>query len=105
MANGPWNRWWRLTWISSTCSATPHIRLALRLHFVEESAWTEWQHQADSVTSFPTGAALLVLCDVRDTHSRDFLSSLVESKGAARRMAKTRALPGFSARLSACRSF
>ena len=32
------------------------IRQALRTHFPEASAWTEWQHKADSVTTLPTGA-------------------------------------------------
>ena len=31
------------------------IRQPLPTHFPEVSAWTEWQHQSDSVTSFPTG--------------------------------------------------
>ena len=34
----------------------PRIRQALRTHFPEPSAWTEWQHQADSVTTLSTGA-------------------------------------------------
>ena len=34
----------------------PCIRAALRTHFPEAAAWTEWQHQADSVTTLPTGA-------------------------------------------------
>ena len=34
----------------------PRIRQALRMHFQEASAWTEWKHQTDSVTSLPRGA-------------------------------------------------
>ena len=34
----------------------PRIREALRTHFPEDAAWTEWQHQVDSVTALPTGA-------------------------------------------------
>ena len=34
----------------------PRIREALRTHFLEATAWSEWQHQADSVTTLPTGA-------------------------------------------------
>ena len=33
----------------------PCIRHALLTHFMEESAWTEWQHQSDTVTTLPTG--------------------------------------------------
>ena len=33
----------------------PRIRQALRTHFREASAWTEWQHHSDSITS-PTVA-------------------------------------------------
>ena len=96
------SRWWRPTWISSTCSAPlsgPRIRQALRAHFPEASAWTESQHQTDSVTSPPTrvtfatnrGAeqgdvlgtihSALVLGEARDAHMRDFFSSPLEAKG------------------------
>ena len=65
----------------------------------EASTWTEWQHQSDSVTSLSTEATFatnrgteqgdvlgtiqseLVLGDARDTHLRDFLSSLRKAKG------------------------
>ena len=33
----------------------PRIRQAVHTHFPEASAWTEWQHQSNSVTSLPTG--------------------------------------------------
>ena len=74
-------------------------RQALRTHLPEASAWTEWQHQSDSVTSLPTGATFatnrgaeqgdvlgtvqsaLVLGHARDTHLGEFLSSLLEAKG------------------------
>ena len=44
----------------------PCIRQVLRTHFPEASAWTEWQHQADSVTSPspapPTGRPSRAMC-------------------------------------------
>ena len=136
----------------------PRIRQVLRTHFPEASAWTEWQHQSDSVTSLSTGTtsasnrgaeqgdvvgtfqSALVLGDARVAHLRDFLSSSLEAQGvcdewfvddgqvfvrpwsfdkwlrappshpleppeAARRLAMSRALPVFSVRLGACRSF
>ena len=57
VAVGSWNRWWRLIWISSNMLGNAEwlrIREALRTHFPEASAWTEWQQQSDSVTSLPT---------------------------------------------------
>ena len=36
-------------------SEWPRTRQALRTHFPEASAWTEWQHQTGSVTFLPTG--------------------------------------------------
>ena len=69
------------------CSATPSGRAqVLRTHFLEASAWTEWQHQPDLVTSLSTDATFatnrgaeqgdvlgtiqgaLVLVHARDTH-------------------------------------
>ena len=34
----------------------PRIRQVLRTHFPEASAWTDWQHQSDSITSLSTEA-------------------------------------------------
>ena len=66
---------------------------ALRTHFPGASAWTEWQHQSDSVTSLATGAAFatsrgagqgdvlgtiqsaLVLGHARDTHMGECISA------------------------------
>ena len=76
----------------------PDIRAALRTHFPEASAWTEWQHQSDSVTTLPSGRAFstdrgaeqgdvlgiqsaLVLGDARESHLQDFLSTPFEQKG------------------------
>ena len=77
----------------------PAIRGALRTHFAEASAWTEWQHQSDSVTTLPFGRAFstdrgaeqgdvlgtiqsaLVLGDARETQLQDFLSTPIEQKG------------------------
>ena len=77
----------------------PDIRAALRTHFPEASAWTEWQHQSDSVTTLPSSRAFstdrgaeqgdvlgtiqsaLVLGDARETHMQDFLSTPFEQKG------------------------
>ena len=47
----PLNRWWRLTWILSTCLATPRVVLHPRNLPHTLPGWTEWQHQAESVTS------------------------------------------------------
>ena len=41
----------------------PCIRQALRAHFPEASAWTEWQHQSESVTSL-TSPPIRELCRV-----------------------------------------
>ena len=63
------NRWWRLTWILSIWPATLILQ-ALRTHFPEPSAWTEWLHLSHSVTSLPAGATFattLVLEHARDT--------------------------------------
>ena len=75
------------------------IRQALRTHFQEASAWTEWQHQSDSVTSLPRKATFatnrdaeqgdvlgsiqsaLVMGDAPDAHLRVFLFSPLEAKG------------------------
>ena len=77
----------------------PRIRQALRTHFPDASAWTKWQHQADSVTSLPSGItfatkrgaeqgdvlgtiqSVLVLGDARDDKMCDFLSSPLEAEG------------------------
>ena len=77
----------------------PCIRAALRAHFPRAAAWTEWQHQADSVTTLPTGASFatnwvveqgdvlgtiqsaLVLGQARAAHLGEFLSSSIENKG------------------------
>ena len=77
----------------------PAIRAALRTHFAEASAWTEWQHQSDSVTTLPSGRVFptdrgaeqgdvlgtiqsaLVLGEARETHMQDFLSTPFEQKG------------------------
>ena len=77
----------------------PAIRAALRTHFAEASAWTEWQHQSDSVTTLPTGRVFptdrgaeqgdvlgtiqsaLVLGEARETQMQDFLSTPFEQKG------------------------
>ena len=77
----------------------PRIRQALRTHFAETSAWTEWQHHADSVASLPTGATFatnwraeqgdvlgttqsaLVLGQARDMHFGKLFSNPLEAKG------------------------
>ena len=77
----------------------PDIRAALRTHFPEASAWTEWQHQSDSVTTLPSARVFstgrgaeqgdvlgtiqsaLVLGDARETYMQDFLSTPFEQKG------------------------
>ena len=77
----------------------PDIRAALRTHFPEASAWTEWQHQSDSVTALPSGRVFstdrgaeqgdvlgtiqsaLVLGDARETYMQDFLSTPFDQKG------------------------
>ena len=77
----------------------PRIRQALRTHFPEASAWTEWQHQADSVTTLSTQATFatnwgaeqgdvlgtvqsaVVLGQAREAHLGEFLSNLLEDKG------------------------
>ena len=77
----------------------PAIRAALRTHFPEVSAWTEWQHQSDSVTTLPSGRVFptdrgaeqgdvlgtiqsaLVLGEARETHMQDFVSTPFEQKG------------------------
>ena len=77
----------------------PCIRQALRTHFPEASAWTEWQHQADSVTSLSTGATFatnrvaeqgdvlgtiqsaLVLEQARDMHLGSSSPNPPEAKG------------------------
>ena len=69
------------------------------MHVPEVSAWTEWKHQAESVTSLSTGATFatnrgaeqgdvhgtiqsaLVLAQVRDTHLGQFTSNPLEAKG------------------------
>ena len=78
---------------------SPRIPQALRTHFLEASAWTEWPHQSEAVTSLSTEATFatnrgaeqgvvlgtiqsaLVLGDARGAHPRDFLSSSLEAKG------------------------
>ena len=88
-------------WRSShVCNAAwPRTSEALCTHFPEPSAWTDWQHQSDSVTS-PTGAPSGTNRDaeqgdvlgtsrarwswVRDTHLGDFLSSLPPGQGRLR---------------------
>ena len=77
----------------------PAIRAALRTQFPEASAWTEWQHQADSVTTLPSGRVFptdrraeqgdvlgtiqsaLVLGEARESRMQDFLSTPFEQKG------------------------
>ena len=77
----------------------PYIRAALRTHFPEASAWTECQHQCDSVITLPSGRAFstdrgaeqgdvvgtiqsaLVLGDARETHLQDFFSTPFEQQG------------------------
>ena len=77
----------------------PRIRQALRTHLPEALGWTEWQHQADTVTSLPTGATFatnlgaeqgdvlgtvqsaLELGQARDAHLGEFLSNPLEAKG------------------------
>ena len=49
------------------------IRQALRTHFPEASAWTEWQHQAESVTFLTTGAAFATN---RETEQGDVLDTI-----------------------------
>ena len=51
----------------------PAIRAALRTHFPEASAWTEWQHQADSVTTLPSGR---VFPTDRGAEQGDFLGTI-----------------------------
>ena len=87
----------RPIWIWSTCVAMPSGPASAKPSAA--SAWTEWQHQADSVTSIPTGATFatnrgaeqgdvlgtihgaLVLGQARDTHLEEFLSKPTEVKG------------------------
>ena len=70
------NRLSRPTWIWSTFFGNaewPCIREALRTHFPEAAAWTEWQHQADSVTTFSTRATFATN---RGAEQRDVLGTL-----------------------------
>ena len=53
----------------------PCIRSALRSHFLEASAWTEWRRQSHSVTTLPTVGTIqsaLVLSEAPETHLQDF---------------------------------